>query len=1065
MVIEIKIMSKIFKIKKYWISTLCLLLFSLTAVAQGHSDETIGFDVNEVTSTLKKLGVKEQDMTREITIMRKMHVRRYLAMEKIKAKLSVENTTLKSVKTNMNRSLAVAGTTTDVPQSEKDVLKLFYDISNSKSSLNGWNFSVSVTTYNDQTKTGWYGVTVTDGHITGLDLNFIFELNGAIPTQIKQLTFLQNLSITSQRTIQSTIPHEIGMLTQLKKLRITENNISGTIPNEIGLLTQLTELRISSNKLSGAIPNEIVNLTNLKTLELENNNLNGLIPTGIFQLPNLKSLRLSDKLFSGTIPASIGSLLNLEEISLSGNGLTGAIPTEIENLTNLKSLSLSDSKLTGSIPFGIGKLRNLVGLSIYNSLISGPIPSSIGQLTNLEGIYLDNIPLTGNIPSEIGNLSKLTGLSINNTQISGSIPSGIVQLPNLTTIQITGNKNLNGTLPPLQLPNVEMANFELNNLTGNVSILTCPMLSELHLYNNQFSSISPNIGQTNLYFLNLSYNKIAGTPELLSNLIQQLPNLQELYVAYNQFSGALPVNIGNITNLDLSYNKFTGSIPLFSNTSNLNYLELSNNQLSGTISSQILNSLLSNLGNLDITSNKYTFLDLINTIRENPTFESKVIYWPQEKIGQPKTVNTVVDYVAAISMDYSPSPGDTFQWYKGISPNGVLYQNPGTNTNSDRLVFEDVAESASGYYYFKTKSPFFGDNFVMESEPIKLNVLCYPQTKGSLNITSSDLVVGLPINFSFESATPNLTYRWTFYNLNDEVTGTSALSNNSASQTYNSPGNYKIKLEVTQRGCITTIEKTFTVLSCVPITGAIKVVKPTSYPFQFSNPGNSSALACNETAFPVKFYTSTQTLNIGTQLYLNEGLTTVVTNGNLWYQAQNNATAYKIDANGKIIETISCSPPSTGNPSLIGFTTTQITDHGTTYPNNETFNWSNAAADISLSGANLKIGDKITIEFQVRSSFTPTHYYSVQYPNNSSENFTTLPGYSVVNKDVIYDGVNNTVRVNLAIPLSKIQAANTSVSGSIKLTKLNGINATFKSGASALSITTPASGGITLTKS
>ncbi len=917
-----KNMSKSFTIKKYWFVTLCLLFCSLTAVAQEYNDQTINFNVNEVTSTLKKLGVKEQDMTRDISIMRKMHMRRYLAMQKIKAKLSIEKTTVQSSKTSFNRSLSAAVTTTDVPQSEKDVLKLIYDISSTKSALWGWNFSIPVTTWNDQTKAGWYGVTVTDGHITELDIDFVFELNGAIPTQIKQLSYLQNLSITSQRTIQSTIPHEIGMLTKLKKLRIAENNITGTIPNEIGLLTQLTDLRISDNKLNGTIPNEITNLTNLQTLELKNNDLSGLIPAGTFQLPNLKHLRIWDKLFTGTIPASVGSLLNLEEISLYANGLTGTIPTEIKNLTNLKRLDLMNTQLTGLIPSEIGNLSNLEALSIENSLISGPIPPSIGQLAKLDILNIYNVPLTGTIPPEIGNLSKLTNLYISNTQISGSIPQRILQLPNLVTIQITGNTKLNGILPPLQLPNIEMANFELNNLTGNVTILSCPFLSELYLYNNQFTSISPNIGQTNLYLLNLSNNKITGTSELLSNLIQQLPNLQELYVANNQFSGALPVNIGNITSLDLSYNKFAGSIPLFSNISNLNYLELSNNQLSGPISSQILNSLLSNLGSLDISSNKYTFLDLINTIRENPTFESKVTYWPQGKIGQPKTIDTTVDYVVQLSMDYNSSPDDTFQWYKGISPNGVLYQSPGTNPNNDRLVLEDVGYSDSGYYYFKTTSRFFGDNFVMESEPIKLNVLCSPQTNGSLNITSSDLVVGQPINFSFESATPNLTYRWTFYNLAGEITGTSTLSIPSASQRYTQPGDYKIKLEVTQQSCITTFEKTFTVLSCTPITGIIKIIKDTGYPFQFSNSGITSVLACNETAFPNKFYANTQTLNIGTKLYTNQSLSTPVpvTNSSVWYKTQDNTTAYKIDTTSKITEVYTCST-STCNKRFLDYVT------------------------------------------------------------------------------------------------------------------------------------------------
>lgn len=93
-----------------------------------------------------------------------------------------------------------------------------------------------------------------------------------------------------------------------------------------------------------------------------------------------------------------------------------------------------------------------------------------------------------------------------------------------------------------------------------------------------------------------------------------------------------------------------------------------------------------------------------------------------------------------------------------------------------------------------------------------------------------------------------------------------------------------------------------------PITGIIKIIKTNSYSFQFSNPKNTSLLACDEVAFPVKLYTSTQTLSIGSQLYLNQSLTLAVTTENVWYQNQNNATSYKIDPSGKIIEIYSCSP-------------------------------------------------------------------------------------------------------------------------------------------------------------
>lgn len=70
------------KIKKYWIATLCMVICSLSSFAQELSDATIGFDVARTTASLKEHGVKDQDMAREISMMRDMQKRLYLETKK-----------------------------------------------------------------------------------------------------------------------------------------------------------------------------------------------------------------------------------------------------------------------------------------------------------------------------------------------------------------------------------------------------------------------------------------------------------------------------------------------------------------------------------------------------------------------------------------------------------------------------------------------------------------------------------------------------------------------------------------------------------------------------------------------------------------------------------------------------------------------------------------------------------------------------------------------------------------------------------------------------------------------
>lgn len=109
---------------------------------------------------------------------------------------------------------------------------------------------------------------------------------------------------------------------------------------------RVTGLRLPRNGLTGTFPiEEIGTLTDLQRLDLSENGLMGPISAKLSKLVQLEELNLSTNSLSGPIPVELGSLANLRTLNLSGNALNGQVPTELGSANSLLSVELQGNDL------------------------------------------------------------------------------------------------------------------------------------------------------------------------------------------------------------------------------------------------------------------------------------------------------------------------------------------------------------------------------------------------------------------------------------------------------------------------------------------------------------------------------------------------------------------------------------------------------------------------------------------------------------------------------------------------------------------------------------------------
>ncbi len=182
-------------------------------------------------------------------------------------------------------------------------------------------------------------------------------------------------------------------------LELRSIGLSGELPEEIGYLTELAELNLSNNSLTGTLPAEIGGLTNLEELYLNSNQFSGALPA---TLGALTALHLYDKQFEAEFSAALGPLSELDSVSiwnyrfywadsyepglLSDPSVAAWIGVSTNNSEgSVTGLNPGENELHSVLPQQLGNLDGLTTLSLHFNQLEGEMPARIGNLTGPTG--------------------------------------------------------------------------------------------------------------------------------------------------------------------------------------------------------------------------------------------------------------------------------------------------------------------------------------------------------------------------------------------------------------------------------------------------------------------------------------------------------------------------------------------------------------------------------------------------------------------------------------------------------------------------------------------------------
>ncbi len=367
---------------------------------------------------------------------------------------------------------------------------------------------------------------------------------------------------------------------------------------------RVTSIILPQNNLTGQITPEIKDCSELRTLNLAQNGIGGEIRWQIFNPPNIERIKLDSNFLTGKVPAQVLTAYNLRALYLSTNSLND-IPSAISAMPYLDTLDISNNFFTfDDIRYILGG-----GINVFKYLPQ----RRVGDLLNVNILKSQSYTLDA-IVTDLGSTYQWFK--------DGSLIAGAT---NRTYTILDAKVSDAGTYScNIKNPDVPLLTLQRNNIKINVDNSVDRVKDSLALVLFYNSTNGPNwtnktnwlTGKLNTWYgvtisadnrvteLNLNNNNLEGN---LPSAISEIEMLEVLNLAQNKLYGTITENIRELPKLkilDLSQNQFNGALPNLSTLTLLEYLDLSNNLLAGSLSTGF--GSLDLLKNLRLNNNQFT---------------------------------------------------------------------------------------------------------------------------------------------------------------------------------------------------------------------------------------------------------------------------------------------------------------------------------------------------------------------------------------------------------------------------------------------------------------------------